>query len=116
MKVLTRDVRVLSTGIVKRKGSSVGIGEVPATVWQSWLDEGILTDDEDALIPPPDTSVRRQTALEEEGVIITRDEVMVTLDSLSKERLRQMAKDVGIPHWHLKSKESLVTELDRLRR
>lgn len=110
---------MLSTGLVRKAYSSVGRGEVPPALWDQWIEEGILIDfDADTVRRPPTAQVARPTAIEEdlssEGVKIERD--TVPLDKLSKDTLREMAKEVGIPHYHLKKKETLVEELDRLRR
>ena len=51
--VLTKEVRVLSTGFHRRAGQSVSVGEVGEELWGLWVAEGII-----ALptLPPVSTS------------------------------------------------------------
>ena len=40
--MLTKDVKVLSTGFNRRRGALISRGEVTEEVWAAWVDEGII--------------------------------------------------------------------------
>lgn len=84
MARLTRDVRVLSLGLNRRAGQSIGVSEVPHDVMQQWVREGIVED------------------VETEEATPTGAEGSVTEEAdPSVEELREELKRLGVRGWHL---------------
>lgn len=114
MKILTKDVRVLSTGLVRKAGKSVGKSEVPPGLWQAWIDEGIVVDfDEDLLIKSPKPVVKSPKPAVEKD--LEKGEVVEELpySNLSLKRLRTLAEERGIDRYWMKKKATLVDELNK---
>ena len=85
MAILTRDVRVLSLGLNRRAGQSVGVSEVPHDVWQRWLSEGIVEDVREE---------SKATATVAEGSVTEEADPSV-------DQLRERMKELGVRGYHL---------------
>jgi len=112
MAKLTRDVMVLSTGFTGRAGTSVGRGEVPASLWRAWVLDGIVADD--VPLPPPATP---EPEKEIEGAALPHSaaplaKVDKQLDLMSDDELRKLARSLKITSWHLMKRDKLIQRIE----
>lgn len=119
--ILTTNVRVQSTGLVRRAGKSVGTSEVPPSIWDKWVEEGILVDgsEKDLILAPKPEVESPPPALETELGRMKPSEISeeseLPLAFYSQDRLRLMAKDQGVAgYWRMK-KPRLIHELELLK-
>ena len=104
---------VLSTGFTGRAGTSVGRGEVPASLWRAWVLEGVVTDD-DVPAPPP---APPEPEKEIEGVALPHSatplaKVDKQLDLMSDDELRKLARSLKITSWHLMKHDKLIQRIE----
>ena len=104
---------VLSTGFTGRAGTSVGRGEVPASLWRAWVLEGVVTDD-DVPAPPP---APPEPEKEIEGVALPHSaaplaKVDKQLDLMSDDELRKLARSLKITSWHLMRRDTLIQKIE----
>ena len=110
MAKLTRDVLVLSSGLARRKGASIGQGEVPDIVWQNWIAEGIIVVDSPPVTPAPLEIEPEVSPSPHDGdTPQTKDG---QLRSLSDDQLRLMAKQLKIQSWHRMGREKLIKRIE----
>ena len=119
MPKLTRDVLVLSTGLSKRAGASVGQGEVPTSVWEAWIAEGIVDLNESAPPAPPKPEVKVDEAPLPHGgaslnPVVEKPEGDSQLRELPLEDLKAMGKKFKVPSWHLMKRDTLIEKLEKL--
>ena len=108
MYKLTRDVMVLSNGLQRRVGASVGKGEVPQQVWDNWIAEGIVIEAVPAPVQQEPEKELEETPLPHGGVSLenkVEEGVDKQLRELSDEELRQMGRKLKITSWHLMKRE-----------
>lgn len=114
MARLTRDVLVLSNGFSKRAGASVGQGEVPPQVWNTWIAEGIIVDAQAIPLPTQEPEQKtEESPLPHVGDSLSTEPVAdPQLRDLPEEELRQMGKKLKLKQWHLMKLPTLIKRIE----
>ena len=106
---------VLSSGLARSKGQSVGQGEVPPAVWQAWIEEGILEDagpKPKRQIEDVDLTPRKSLSTPTEGDLELREiDKNFELHQLSDDELKAMGKRMRITSYHLMKRDKLIQRI-----
>lgn len=97
---LTRDVRLLATGLIRAAGSPIAPDKVPPPVWERWLQDGIVV----PAAPPAERA--------DEAVNLRR-EPAVDYSQLSWRKLRRLARERGLQGRSALNKAELVALLEQ---
>jgi hypothetical protein len=103
MYILTRRVKSLSGGLSRREGQSVGSGEVPKSVFDAWIRDGILVES------MPSHAQPKEVVQTEPGDAVKDGPPAFTMPEAD---LRELAKELGIKHYWLKGHSNLADEVD----
>ena len=118
MPKLTRDVMDLSTGFSKNAGATVGRGQVSPELWNAWIADGIVVDDNAPPAPPEPKENVDEAPLPHGGAsldpVAEKPEGDPQLRELPMDDLRAMGKKFKIKSWHLMKRERLIQELEKL--
>jgi hypothetical protein len=103
---------VLSVGLTKSRGASVGQGEVPPAVWQAWIDEGIIENVPPT--PPAPLEPKKETKdapKPHSGASLSKDGDP-QLQDLSDDELRAMGKRLKIKSSWVMKRETLIKAIE----